>query len=321
MKKVGIIGALLLIAFVTFISLGCTRSETEQRLRFATGGTGGTYYPLGTAIGQVIQENTGITIIVEATGASRANIQLIDADEVELAIVQNDVMDYAWQGVDLFQGERSQSFNAIAGLYPEQVQVIAAAGSGINSIADLRGKSVSVGDAGSGVEFNSRQVLGAYGISFSDINVQNLGFSPSADALRDGRIDAFFCVAGAPTSAIIDLATGRDIVILPIDGTNAAQLMRDYPFYTEYLIPAGTYRGQTSAVRTLTIKATLIAASSVSEETIYQFTKSMFENHAQLAAAHSRGADINLTDAVQVMGSVPFHPGAARYFREVGALR
>ena len=318
MKKIALIGAVLLLS----IGAGLfARGGGDERLRFATGGTAGTYYPLGTAIGQVVGEDTGIQVTVQSTGASRANIQLIDAGEVELALVQNDVMDYAWRGVDLFQGETTRTFNAIAGLYPEQLQVVAVAGSGITSIADLRGRNVSVGDAGSGTEFNARQTLQAYGISFNDINVQNLGFGPSADALRDGRIDAFFCVAGTPTAAIIDLATSRDILIVPIDGSHAGQIMRDYPFYTQYTIPAGTYRGQTSPVTTLAIKATLVVATSVPEDVVYRFTRSLFVNQPRVASAHARGADINRNDAVQGMGSVPFHPGAARYFREIGAIR
>ena len=320
MKKSVILGIsiFLICGIFAFAGGGAARAE---RLRFATGGTAGTYYPFGTAIAQVIQERTGIPIVVESTGASRANIQLIDAGEVELAMVQNDVADYAWTGADFFDGTRFQTFNAVAGLYSEQIQVIAAAGSGINSIADLRGRNVSVGAAGSGVEFNARHLLGAYGMSFSDITVQNLDFGSSADALRDGRIDAFFVTAGAPTPAIVDLATNNNIVIVPVEGPSAARLMQEFPFYTEYVIPAGTYRGQTTPVRTVTIKAILIARTSVSEETIYQFTKNLFENQPQIARTHARGEDINLTDAVQGMGSVPFHPGAARYFREVGALR
>ena len=320
MKKSIILGISIFLICGISVFAGGGSARTE-RLRFATGGTSGTYYPFGTAIAQVIQERTGISIIVESTGASRANIQLIDAGEVELAMVQNDVADYAWTGADFFDGTRFRTFNAIAGLYSEQIQLIAAAGSGIRSVADLRGRSVSVGAAGSGVEFNARHVLSVYGMTFDNINMQNLDFGSSADALRDGRIDAFFVTAGAPTPAIVDLATNNNIIVVPIEGPNASRLMQEFPFYTEYVIPAGTYRGQTTPVRTVTIKAILIARTSVSEETIYQFTKNLFENQAQISRTHARGADINLVDAVQGMGSVPFHPGASRYFREIGALR
>jgi TRAP transporter TAXI family solute receptor len=192
--------------------------------------------------------------------------------------------------------------------------------SGIRTIADLRGKNVSVGDAGSGVEFNARQILQAYGIAFDDIGKQNLGFAASADALRDNKIDAFFCVAGAPTPAIVDLATNREIIILEVDETRAAGLIRDYPFYTRFPVPAGSYRGQTAPVMTVAVKATFIVSNKLSEDTVYRLTKSLFENKAKIEVAHAKGAELSPSYAVEGI-SVPFHPGAEKYLREIGALR
>ena len=322
MKRVLFIGLILflIVGMVAFAG-GGRQTEERSRLHLATGGTTGTYFPLGTAMAQIIMENTGMQVIVQATGASRANIQLIDAGENQLAMVQNDVAEYAWTGADFFQGTRYQTFNGVASLYPEPIQLIASVSSGIRTVSDLRGRNVSIGDVGSGTEFNSRHILAAAGVGLNEIGVQNLGFGASADALRDGRIEAFFTTAGLPTAAIIDLATTRDIVIVPVDGALASAIMRDHPFYTTLTIPANTYRGQTSAVTTVTIKAVLIAATSVSEEAVYQLTKSLFENQPRLAAAHARGNDLNLTDAVEGMGQVPFHPGALRFYREVGAIR
>jgi len=316
MKKFTLIGVVL------FLTLGMSifaAGRTEQ-VRMATGGTAGTYYAFGTAVGQILGEKTKIPVTVQSSGASKANIQLIDAGEVELAIVQNDVMDYAWRGVDLFNGEKTNSFSSMAGLYAETCQVVANPASGIRSIADLRGKNVSVGDAGSGVEFNAAHILEAYGLSFSDISKQNLSFAASADALRDNKIDAFFCTAGAPTPAVIDLAMNREILILEIDDAHVAQLAQKYPFYTKFPIPAGSYRGQSRAVQTVAVKATFILSSKVREEVAYQLTKALFESKAQITAAHVKGEELNLTYAVEGI-SVPFHPGAARYLREVGALR
>jgi TRAP transporter TAXI family solute receptor len=315
MKRFMLIGAVLLVSFGI---IAC--SGKKEQVRLATGGSTGTYYAFGSAAAQILTEKTGIQITIQSTGASKANIQLIDAEEVEIAIVQNDVMDYAWRGVDLFNGEKTNSFNAMAAVYAEVCQIVASPASGITSIADLRGKNVSVGDAGSGVEFNARQILEAYGISFSDIGKQNLSFGASADALRDGKIDAFFCVAGAPTPAIVDLATNRDIVLLEIDSAHASQLMRDYPFYTQFPVPAGSYKNQNSDVMTLAVKATFIVSTRVSEETVYQLTKNLFENKALIEAAHAKGRELSTSYAVEGI-SVPFHPGAARYFREIGALR
>lgn len=314
---------ILLIGLVLFLTLGMVvfaggRRGAEDRLNFATGGVAGTYFPFGTAIGQVVGEHTGLQIIIQSTGASRSNIQLIEAGEVELAIVQNDVMYYAWTGGDFFQGDRFRSFNAVAALYPEPVQIIAAAGVGISSVADFRGRSISIGDVGSGVEFNARQVLEAYGIGLHEITVQNLGFAASADAMRDGRIDAFFATSGVPIPGVVDLATTRDIILVPIGGPQAERLMRDHPFYTVFYIPAGSYRGMTAPVRTLTVKATLIARADVPEETMYRFTRALFENQPQLAIAHFRGHDLKFPDAIEGIGIVPFHPGALRFFRSIG---
>ena len=313
MKKIGLIGALL------FLSLGMSvyaASRTEQ-VRMATGGPTGTYYAYGTALGQILTEKTKIPISIQSTGASKANIQLMEAGEIEIAMVQNDVMDYAWKGVDLFNGEVIQSFRGMAALYAEVCQIVANPAAGIRTIADLRGKNVSVGDAGSGTEFNSRQILEAYGMSFDDIGKQNLGVGDSADALRDGKIDAFFFVAGAPTPAIIDLATNRDIVLLEVDDAHAAQLIAKYPFYTQFSLPAGSYRGQSSAIKIMAVKAAFIVSSKLSDNTVYQLTKALFENRAEIQAAHAKGAELSPSYAVDGV-SVPFHPGAAKYFREIG---
>jgi TRAP transporter TAXI family solute receptor len=208
----------------------------------------------------------------------------------------------------------------LAAIYAEVCQVIANPAAGISSIADLRGKNVSVGDAGSGVEFNAAQILDAYGISFNDIGKQNLSFGASADALRDNKIDAFFCTAGAPTPAVVDLATSKEIVILEIDDTHVNQLALKYPFYTKYPVPGGSYRGQNSAVQTVAVKATFIVSSTPNEDTVYQITKALFENRAEIAAAHVKGKEITNSYAVEGI-SVPFHPGAAKYLKEIGALR
>ena len=319
MKKIALKGLALLIACgVMLTAFGCNRKAVQ--LRMATGGNTGTYFAFGAAFAKILTDKTKIPISILSTGASKANIQLMNAGEVELAIVQNDVMDYAYRGVDLFIGEKTTSFLGVAGLYAETCQIVANPSAGIRTIADLKGKNISVGDAGSGTEFNARQILEVYGISFNDIGKQNLSFGASADALRDNKLDAFFCVAGAPTPAIIDLAAAGDIMILEIDDTRAAQLIRNYPFYTQFPIPAGSYKGQANTIKTVAVKATLIASPKVSEETIYQLTKALFENKTQIAEAHDKGKELSTSYAVEGI-SIPFHPGAAKYFREAGAMK
>ncbi|MDR1505846.1 MAG: TAXI family TRAP transporter solute-binding subunit [Treponema sp.] len=323
MKRAGV------TALVLFLAIGMGvygrgseqgQAQKKEQVRMATGGSAGTYYSFGSAVGQILTEKTEIPITIQSTGASKANIQLIDAGEAELAIVQNDVMDYAWRGVDLFNGEKTNSFSTMAALYAEVCQVVANPASGIRTIADLKGKNVSVGDAGSGTEFNAWQIMEAYGIGVNDINKQNLSFAASADALRDNKIDAFFCVAGAPTPAIIDLATSKDVVVLDVDDSHAAQLIGKYPFYTQFPIPAGSYRGQRGEIKTVAVKATFIVSSKLSEDTVYQLTKNLFESKAQIEAAHVKGKELTISYAVEGI-SVPFHPGADKYLREIGALK
>ncbi|MBQ6835318.1 MAG: TAXI family TRAP transporter solute-binding subunit [Lachnospiraceae bacterium] len=295
-------------------------SADAEKLTMGTGGTTGTYYAFGGVIANVINgKDVGVNINVQSTGASKANIYLVNDGEADLAIVQNDVMDYGYNGTDLFAEEGAASeFATVGALYAEVCQVVST--KDITSIADLKGKRVSVGDAGSGVEFNARQILEIYGMTFDDIEVNNLGFGDSSDALKDGKIDAFFCTAGAPTTAIVELSTTNDINLLEIDDEHAAALAEAYPYYTTYPIPGGSYNGIDEDVQTVAIKATLIASPNLSEDTVYNLTKAIFDNQAEIAAAHAKGEELSVEYAVSGV-SVPFHPGAEKYYKEVGALK
>ncbi|MBQ3077913.1 MAG: TAXI family TRAP transporter solute-binding subunit [Clostridia bacterium] len=332
-RKLSLLLALIL-AF-SFVLAACSSSDEGEggegeaaggdqpetvNVKMATGGTTGTYYAFGGAVATVLQNNVaGLTVDVQSTGASAANINYVADGEVQIAIVQNDVMDYAYNGTDLFDGEKRTGFSSMAACYAEVCQVIASADSGIKTIADLAGKRVSVGDAGSGVEFNARQIMEAYGLTFDDIEKQNLSFGDSASAIKDGKIDAFFCTAGAPTTAVTELATTNDIVVVNVDGAEADALIAKYPFYTSYKIPADTYKGMTADATTVAVKATFIVADSLSEDLVYNMTKTLFDKKADIVAGHSKGTELDTTYAVEGV-SVPFHPGAEKYFKEVGAL-
>jgi uncharacterized protein len=325
MKKRTLILAVLFIALAG-ISFGAgsqdagSKQAEVTRLRMATGGPTGTYYAFGSAVAQILSEKTKIAMPVQSTGASKANIELIDSGDVEIAIVQNDTMDYAARGLENFNGTKYNTFSAMAAVYAEVCQIVVGASSGIRSVADLKGKNVSVGDVGSGTEINARHILDAYGLSYSDITVQNLGVGPSADALRDNKIDAFFFTSGAPAAGITDLAANRDIVLLEIDDAHIAQLRAKYPSYTQYAIPAATYRGQNAAVKTVAIKATFIVSSKLPENTVYTITKALFESKAQIELAHAKGKELTLSYAVDGI-PVDFHPGALKYYKEVGAIK
>lgn len=315
MKKSWTLLSVLLLGIL--VLTGCGGGTT---IKMATGGNTGTYYAYGTALGQILGKKADLKFNIQSTGASKANIQLIDAKEVDMAIVQNDVMDYAYNGTDLFEADGAvTSFSAMAGLYAEVVQIIARPDAGITSIADLKGKNISVGDAGSGVEFNAKQILDAYGISFDDIGKQNLGFAASADAFKDGKIDAFFATAGAPTTAIMDLVSSQNILVLNIEKDKADALMSAHPFYTTFVIPGGTYTGVSDDVTTLAVKATFIVSNELSEDTVYNMTKALFESKDEIAEANVKGKELDLSYAVEGI-SIPFHKGAEKYFKEQGLL-
>lgn len=291
-------------------------SAAKQSLTLGTGGTTGTYYAVGGVMSTVLGDKLSLSsLTVTSTGASKANIQLIDDGEADLAIVQNDVMYYANTGTDLFEAEgKYDSFSAVCGMYDETVQLITT-NANIKSVEDLKGKTVCVGDAGSGTEFNAKQVLDVYGLSFDDIKVVNASFGDSTDSLKDGKIDAAFIVAGAPTTAVVDLSTSADVYIINIDDEHSSKLMEDYPFYTKTTIPAGTYDGQEEDAQTVSVRATLIASNELSEDVVYELVKAMFDNKDALIAGHEKFNNLKLEEATAGI-SVPFHAGAVKYFQE-----
>ena len=328
MKNRLIILVAVMMAFALALA-GCGAPSADEggnggdgvtEVRMATGGTSGTYYAYGGIISQVLNDKLdNVNVTIHSSGASKTNIYEIVDGEAEMALVQNDVIHYAYNGTDLFAADGAETdFSAMAAMYAEVCQIVASPD--ITSIDQLKGKRVSVGDAGSGVEFNTRQILEAYGISFDDIEVQNLSFENSAEALKDGKIDAFFCTAGAPTTAITQLATSNSINVLSVDDEHAAILMESYPFYAQYAIPAGTYNGVDEDVMTVAVKATFIVANDLPEDVVYDMTKAIFENKDEIAAAYAKGEEIDPAYAVSSI-SVPFHPGAEKYFKEIGAIQ
>lgn len=292
-------------------------SAGASKMTMGTGGTSGTYYAFGGVLSQYIKNNAGIEVIVVSTDGSKANIESIDSGDYQLGTVQSDVMAYAWEGTRSFEDSgKIDSFRVVGGLYAESVQLVTMDPE-IKSVADLKGKSVSIGAPNSGVWFNAMDVLSAAGLTEADIKPQYQSFADSADALKDGKIDAAFIVAGAPTAAITELCTTNSAYLVPIDGEVADKLMADSPYYTTYTIPAGTYAGQDEDVVTVTIKATLIVSADASEDDVYNLTKAIFDNTEAIAAENGKGAELSVENATSGM-TAPFHAGAAKYFAEKG---
>ena len=307
----------LLLAVVLVLALCACGGGKNLSMTMGTGGPTGTYYGFGGVLGQYMKNHAGVDVNVVSTDGSKANIEGVDAGDYQLATVQSDVMAYAWAGTRSFEENgKIDSFRVLGGLYAEAVQLITMDPE-IKSVADLAGRSVSIGAPGSGVYFNAIDVLAAAGLTEEDIKPQYMSFGDSTDGLKDGKIDAAFIVAGAPTAAITELCTTNDAYLVPIDGEIAEKVMDASPYYTAYEIPAGTYAGQDEAVVTITVKATMIVSADADEEAVYNLTKAIFDNAADITKEHGKGAELSVENATSGM-TAPFHAGAAKYFAEKG---
>jgi TRAP transporter TAXI family solute receptor len=251
----------------------------------------------------------------QSTGASVTNTRLIYNQEVELAILQNDIASYAVNGQNQFADNQVNNMSGIAALYPEVIQIIVRNDAGIESIADLKGKSVAVGAPGSGAEANAKQILEFFGLTYDDINEDYLSFGEAASRLKDRQIDAAFLTAGIPTAAVMDVAATQDISLINFSDQDVKELNSEYPYLTGVTVPAGTYNGLDSDIQTVALKAILVADSDLSEDVVYNITKAIFENRDTLIAAHDRARDIQLETAQDGM-TVELHPGAQKYYDE-----
>lgn len=295
---------------------GCGGSgDKEQFINIATGGTAGTYYPIGGAIAEVLNKN-GMNASAQSTGASVANINMLKDKQVELAIVQNDITYYAVNGTEMFKETgKVENLQAIASLYPETCQFVVREDSGIRSIADLKGKRVAVGAAGSGAEANARQILEAYGITYEDVNEQFLSFAEGSYALKDGTVDAAFVTAGYPTSSVQDIASQNKIRLLPVGDDQIKVLSEKYPFYTKTTVPAGTYQGFDEEIQTVSVMAILVVNDKIDAALGEKLTKAIFDNLDKIAAAHAAAKSITKATALEGLDFVKLNEGAAKVLK------
>ena len=307
MKKIFAITIALVLAF------SCTAALAE--LTFTTGGTSGTYYAFGNVLAQYITNNSDVAVTAIAGNGSAANIDLLDIGDAQLGLVQNDVANYAYNGIRIYDGAPVTSFTALAALYDETVQLITC-NPDITSVADLKGKNVSIGSQGSGVYFNALDFLEAYDLTLDDINPQYQSFGDSAESLKDGKIDAAFIVAGAPTPAVTDLCTTKGAYLISLDDEHVDKLMAISGAYAKTMIPGGTYEGIDTDTVTVGVKATIIANGDVTDDEAYTIVSTIFENADAITEAHAKGAELNLDYASSC--GLPYHAGAAKYFAEKG---
>ncbi len=292
-------------------------NEEEEKPKFIsilTGGTGGTYYPLGGSFAEIIKDATGIDANAETSGASAENMTTLKNGDAEIAFSQTDIASYAVDGKLMFENNKVENVKAIATLYPETIQIVTTKDSGISTVEDLKGKKVSVGAPGSGTAANAEQILEIHGMTFEDIEKQDLSFDESTQGIQDGTIDAAFVTAGTPTGAVEGLGATEDVVIVPIEQGKIDELIEKYPFYVKDEIPSGTY-GLEAAVTTVAVQAMLVASSDLSDDVVYDITKAIFENLDKVT--HAKGKLIKVENALNGVG-IDVHPGAQKYFDEKG---
>ena len=291
--------------------------EKPELISMLTGGTSGTYYPLGGEMATIITNETGIQTDALSSNASADNVIALQQGEAELAFVQTDVVAFAAEGINAFDGNPVDNVLAIGSLYPETVQIVTTADSGITSVEDLAGKTVSVGAPGSGTYINAEQVLEVHGMTMDDIEAQHLDFGESTGGIQDGNINAAFITAGWPTGAVEGLGATTDVTILPIEQDKIDAIIEKYPYYAVDTIPGGTYGGIDEDINTVAVLAMLAVTDSLSEDAVYEITKAIYDNSGSIS--HSKGEFITPEFGVEGIG-IDFHPGAEKYFKEAGLL-
>ncbi|MGJ8627949.1 MAG: TAXI family TRAP transporter solute-binding subunit [Sulfitobacter sp.] len=313
-KPIGLLGAATLVAITA-----AAPAAAQDQLSIATGGTGGTYYPVGGGLAEIVNNHVeGYSATAEVTGASVENMGLIATGDADLAIALADTVAQAYTGTGKFDGQQLDMVRGLASLYANMVHIVALESSGITTLEDLRGKRVSIGAPGSGTEVNTAAILEANGISYDDIDEQRLNFNETADALANGDIDVGFWSVGAPTSSILNLATTQDIVIIALTEDELAAAMAANDTFAITTLPADSYNGVSSDITVLGIPNVLTVSSEMSDDLAYALTKAMFENIAELQAVHPAANETTIAFTMAAT-PIPLHAGALRYFDEAGA--
>lgn len=328
----------LTLAAVVAVMAATTASAQDLRFfRIGTGGTAGTYYPIGGLLANAISNPPGsrpcdqggscgvpgLVASAVSSNGSVANVNAIAGGTLESGFAQSDVANWAHSGTGIWEGKPAvDSLRAIANLYPESIHLVARADAGIASVADLKGKKVSLDEPGSGTLVDARIILEGYGLTEADVQAEFLKPNQAADRMRDGQMDAFFFVGGFPAGAIAELASGVKITLVPIEGDAAAAIRTKYPFFAQDLIPAGTYDGVAADTTTLAVGAQWITSAAQPDDLIYEITKALWNENTRklLDSGHSKGKSIRPETALAGVG-IPLHPGAEKFYREAGLLK
>lgn len=320
----------LLVALLLAVSLPMTALAYTEFVVFSTGGTTGVYYIFGGEIATLWMTHGGdVDVTVQSSGGSKDNILALYQGDAEIAWVQNDVMSYAYEGTDFFAGTVADNFQAIGAIYPEVVQLVVAKDSGIKSVQDLKGHNVSVGPVGSGHYFNALQILEINGMTIKDIKPQYLSNSEVIEAFQNKQIDAFFLTAAYPHATVTDVSMKRDIEVIGFTPEEIEAIQAKYSFYVTDTIPAGVYDGVEEEKLVPAISAVLVVRDDVDEEVVYNLTKALFEHADEMTNAKKTyisaenailGIPVRAEDAANGVTIGSFHPGALRYYKELGLI-
>lgn len=300
---------------------GAAHAQQQQFVNVLTGGQSGVYYPLGVALSQVYAKSIpNVRSTAQVTKASAENLNLLQAGRGELALTLADSLSDAWNGNEEAGFKtKLDKLRGLSGTYNNYIQIVANADAGIKTLADLKGKRISVGAARSGTELNARAIFKAAGMTYADLaKVEYLAFGESVELIKNRQLDATLQSAGLGVASIRDLATAIKIVVIPVPADVVAKV--GDPAYQVAVIPANTYNGQTADIATAAIPNFLVTHSGVSDELAYQMAKQMYENIDTLYAAHNAAKTIKRENAIKGM-PVPLHPGAERYYKEVGLIK
>jgi hypothetical protein len=322
-KKSVICVVSLALAAVFTLNTGQAQAAERQFVSIAAGWVTGAYFPMAGAISRIAFNNLkddNIKVTAESSGASVANANLIASGNTDFAILQNDVASYAYNGKEGMFDTPVKNLLGCASLYPEHIQIIVRKDSGIESVADLKGKRVAVGPIGSGTTVNAEQILSAWDMSFDDFQAEQLQARQAADYIKDGRLDAAFFTVAVGAAAIKDIATVVDIDVLDIVGPKAQQLLEEYPFYTQQPVPAGSYPGLEEDSTTIAVMAIMAARKELDSDLVYKIMKAMYTNLDRIKEAHAKFQDISVENALDGM-TLPLHPGAEKYLKEVGVVK
>ncbi|MBC7281005.1 MAG: TAXI family TRAP transporter solute-binding subunit [Hoeflea sp.] len=328
--KAAAVGAALMI--------GASGVQAQEMNFFSigTGGTGGTYFPLGGAIANAISNPPGsracdeggscgvpgLVAIAQSSRGSVANVNGIKSGILSSGFSQSDVAYWAYSGTGTFEGqEPMQELRAIAALYPEHIHLVASKESGIASVADLKGKRVSLDEPGSGTYVDAQLILAAFGLSEEDITVENLKPGPASDAIRNGQLDALFFVGGYPAGTLVELASSAEVVLVPISGPEVDAMIAEYSFFSMDTIPDGVYQ-DVPGTDTVAVGAQWLTSTNQTDDLIYEITKALWNDstRALLDSGHAKGKTVTKETALEGIG-IPLHPGAEKFYREAGLIQ